>query len=98
MPANASFQMLDVDNPNVAWDWGGSAGDTTHKHSVKQKRGLFYSGAPKKTGIFELQASAGTYPYYCEVHRADGMKAKVKLIPSADDVEADQFRMFWAVA
>jgi plastocyanin len=95
-PTPATFQVLDVDNENVVWDWGGFMGDTTHKHTVTQKKNLFSSGASKKAGTFELQASAGSYGYFCQVHGASVMKGKVKLVPGASDETPDQFRVFWA--
>jgi hypothetical protein len=96
IPPNASFGFLEVDNPNVVWEWGVLGGGTNRDHNVVQKRGMFRSGNPKDEGEYELQASAGKYQYFCEVHRSDGMRGKVSIIPAIDDVTADSARVIWA--
>jgi plastocyanin len=97
VPANASFNFLESPSENVVWDWDQLNGGTDNDHNVVQKRGLFRSGNLKDSGTFELQASAGKYQYYCENHRAQGMKAKVNIIPAVDDITLDSVRVIWAV-
>jgi len=96
VPGNASFQFLEIDNPNVVWDWGELGSGTNRDHNVVQQRGMFRSGSPKDDGSYELQASAGKYQYFCEVHRDDGMRAKVSIVPAIDDITPDSGRVIWA--
>lgn len=46
---------------------------TGNQHNVAQDRGLFRSGAPTGGPInYTVVFSAGTFPYFCEVHGAVG--------------------------
>jgi hypothetical protein len=92
---DASFQFLDIDNPNIEFDWGDFNGDTTSaNHDVQQVKGMFKSGDPKKTGKYELQASGGTYKYLCTVHQ--GMKGSFGIIPDLNLISETQARLTWA--
>ncbi|MGI9021245.1 MAG: hypothetical protein ACR2G3_11105 [Solirubrobacterales bacterium] len=50
-----------------SWQWLGD-----HAHNVRQDRRLFYSGPPAVDDTFLISASAGTFPYYCEIHGGPG--------------------------
>ncbi len=95
-PKTADFDFLLAGDQNVVWDWGELGGGTNNNHNVVQKKGLFKSGNPKDDGSFEILASAGKYPYYCEVHRGNGMKGKVNIIPAAGTVTSDSIEVHWA--
>jgi len=87
-PKTASFEVLLSDDPNVRFDWDGIGDDTTkNKHNVKSNARLFKSGKPTDTrSPYEVQFSAGKFPYHCKVHRdSDNMKGKVKIAPLATD-------------
>lgn len=49
------------------WQWLGA-----NEHNVRQDRKLFYSGPPAVDDTFGITASAGTFPYYCEIHGGPG--------------------------
>lgn len=83
-------------NPDVRWDWNFPDG-TDNRHNVVSKRGMFRSGNPKRNGEFDLAASAGKYAYYCEVHRGDGMKGKVNIVPGAVTVTVSSIEVAWAI-
>lgn len=58
----------------VTWEWTGNGGS----HNVVAKDGSFDSGDYKSSGTFEHTFDeAGNYLYYCEPHRASGMKGAV---------------------
>ncbi|WP_232833790.1 halocyanin domain-containing protein [Saliphagus sp. LR7] len=57
----------------VNWEWIGSG-----SHNVVAKGGLFNSGDPEEQASFEYTFdAAGTTLYYCDPHRAAGMKGAV---------------------
>ena len=94
VPAVAQFEF--PADPDVEWDWNFPDG-TANDHNVVSKRGLFRSGNPKQNGEFRLAASAGKYAYYCEVHRTDGMKGKVSILPGLGDISLDSIELTWAI-
>jgi len=58
------------------------AGGTVNDHNVVQDRKLFDSGAATTSFDFIRIASAGTFPYYCEIHGNKGglgMSGKVRV-------------------
>ena len=86
-PRSESYNLLA--HPNFWWQWGDDSdgGVTLRKHNVRQDDGLFRSGDPTKSppdGHYELNVSAGTFPYYCEVHGGPGgagMSGKIHVAP-----------------
>lgn len=84
------------------WDWDGPGvgqGDPTdNEHNVVQNKGLFRSGPPTTEDTFQRVASAGRYPYYCEVHRYDGMTGTLRVAPSHNGLSAREARVRWASA
>jgi plastocyanin len=73
-----------VANGGVAWGWNAL---NDHQHNVVQDRKLFNSGPPVLTRpAYELDPSAGTFPYYCSLHGNPGglgMSGTVKVAPAA---------------
>jgi plastocyanin len=95
-PDDATFDFLDIDNPNIVWTWGDFNGDqTVAPHDVIQQKGMFKSGKPKRKGQYELEASGGTYKYYCSVH-PDVMKATVGIRPSLEFQGDNALKLIWA--
>jgi plastocyanin len=73
-PATRDFQA------GVSFRW--SSPGTASPHNVRQDDKLFYSGDLSKGPFtFPISASAGSYPYYCELHRDLGMTGVVKVRP-----------------
>jgi plastocyanin len=90
-PAARKFQS----GPSFHWSRGGSSnGD----HNVRQDDRLFRSGNPVGGPInFTIRASAGSFHYYCELHRSSGMTGVVKVRPIAlADSLAGQIAVQWA--
>ena len=78
-PPAQTFQT----GPSFRWSNGGG---TEHPHNVRQDDKLFRSGDLTKGPInFAINASAGSYHYYCELHgsRQGGMAGVVKVRPIA---------------
>jgi plastocyanin len=79
------FLPPDVDpDLGIPVHWIANPDPTTHEHNVVQDKGLFKSGPPTDSLDFTLHASAGTFPYYCEVHGGPGghgMSGKVRVAP-----------------
>jgi hypothetical protein len=92
---------------NFGWIWGdgGDGGVSERRHNVVQDRGLFRSGDPVKTApgagdYFQLSASAGTFPYFCQLHGGrggEGMSGKIRVPPSEGPPEPDGVPILWAV-
>jgi len=77
-PAARNFE------PGPSFHW--SRGVGSHSHNVRQDDRLFRSGDPTTGPInFTVNASAGSYHYYCELHgsRRGGMSGVVKVRPVA---------------
>jgi len=92
-PAARDFQA----GPSFHWSRGaGSIGS----HNIRQDDKLFRSGDPVSGPInFTINASAGSYHYYCELHgfRHGGMSGVVKVRPIAlADSLAGQIVVQWA--
>jgi plastocyanin len=61
----------------VRWTWSGGEHNVISGDNCSPD-GAFRSGAPQAGGTFEKRfETAGTFPYYCEVHCAAGMKGEV---------------------
>jgi plastocyanin len=83
--------------PSFRWSRaGGSNGD----HNIRQDDRLFRSGDPTTGPInFPINASAGSYHYYCEIHgsRQGGMAGRVKVRPVAlTDHAIGEIEVEWA--
>jgi hypothetical protein len=67
-------------------------------HSVTSDDGLFDSGNPSGFTQFDLVASAGAYPYHCQLHGlpGGGMAGVVRVKPVASVTDAGTFRVTWA--
>ena len=87
--------------PNTGWLWN-EGGTTTNLHNIREDHKLFYSGNPVNTGEFDVQISAGTFHYYCELDgsRTGGMDGGIAVKPistsSAPVAGTDQFNVTWA--
>ena len=78
--------------------WTAPAGGT-EEHSVRQDAGLFDSGVPAVGLNFTRRFSAGTFPYHCEKHAAQGMRGTIKVAPSVSRAPAGlPFTVKWAAA
>lgn len=81
----------------VTWDW---EPDLEEPHNVVARGSLFNSGDPTPVGVFELNLSAGTFPYFCTVHRlSDGMAGTVRISPAwiaEPPGPGRSFRVAWA--
>jgi plastocyanin len=77
------------------WSNGGGTGNP---HNVRQDDRLFRSGNTTTNSInFAIKASAGSYHYYCELHRFTGMTGVVKVRPVHDpDPSGLPFTVIWA--
>jgi hypothetical protein len=83
--------------PSFRWSRGGGS---TGLHNVRQDDRLFRSGNPTGGSInFAINASAGSYHYYCELHRSSGMAGRVKVRPIAEtDHAVGEVEVVWADA
>ncbi len=92
-PAARNFQA----GPSFHWS---RAGGSSNDHNIRQDDKLFFSGNPTSGPInFTINASAGSYHYYCELHgsRQGGMAGRVKVRPivETDDL-AGEIEVHWA--
>jgi plastocyanin len=92
-PANPPASSL---NSGTGFHWSripGSSGDG--RHNVYQVNGLFSSGSPTFDPInFSRNASAGTFPYICQVHA--NMDGTIKATPGIINIQTDQWGIEWA--
>jgi plastocyanin len=68
-------------------------------HNVRQDDRLFSSGRPEDPLAFRINASAGSYHYYCTLHgsRQGGMAGRVKVRPIAvPDSLVGEIEVRWA--
>ena len=81
--------------PSFRWSNGGGTGN---RHNIRQDDKLFFSGNPTDGPInFAINASAGSFHYYCELHRSDGMTGVVKVRPIAlPDSLVGEIEVQWA--
>jgi plastocyanin len=73
----------------------------TDEHNVRQDDKLFRSGDPTTNPAFSytVAVSAGTFPYYCEIHggpNGEGMHGKIKVRPGISNVTPNSFDVAWA--
>ena len=65
--------------PSFHWS---SAGGSINRHNIRQDDKLFFSGHATSGPInYSINASAGSFHYYCELHRFSGMSGVVKVRP-----------------
>ena len=65
--------------PSFHWS---RAGGSSGRHNIRQDDKLFFSGNATSGPInFTINASAGSYHYYCEIHRSSGMTGVVRVRP-----------------
>ena len=90
----------------TSFHWQRATGSTTRQHNIRQDFTLFNSGAPTSGAInFSVNASAGTYHYYCTLHGlpsssgGGGMDGVVKVRPVfASAPTGAPFTVSWALA
>jgi plastocyanin len=86
-----------ANGPSFRWSNGGGTGN---RHNVRQDDRLFRSGDPTRHPInFAINASAGSYHYYCERHGSPqgGMAGRVKVRPIAEtDHAPGEVEVVWA--
>jgi plastocyanin len=77
LPSARNFQA----GPSFRWS---RRADSSGEHNIRQDDKLFRSGNPTFGPInFAINASAGSFHYYCEIHRVTGMTGVVKVRPIA---------------
>ena len=95
VPRNAPARDFE---PGPSFRWQSVAG-ADNLHNVRQDDRLFFSGSPEDPLNFRINASAGSYHYYCTLHRAQGMSGRVKVRPIAiPDSLVGQIEVRWANA
>jgi plastocyanin len=90
-PAARNFEA----GPSFHWSrTGGSSG----RHNIRQDDKLFFSGHATSGPInYTINASAGSFHYYCEIHRFSGMSGVVKVRPRAiPDSVGGEILVRWA--
>ncbi|MGH7720491.1 MAG: hypothetical protein ACREON_16795 [Gemmatimonadaceae bacterium] len=96
----ASPPPLDFGDGGFDWEWGPGGVGNVEKHNVVQDAALFDSGEPttRDPDGFSVTASAGSYPYYCVIHRF-GMVGEVSVRPVTASARASEgVRVAWADA
>ena len=81
----------------IHWRWG-TNGTTTVAHNVRQDVKLFRSGAPTSHDAngFDVVPSAGSFHYYCEIHRSFGMQGTINIRPQIFNKSANSFGVRWS--
>ena len=108
-PAAAATTTVILDNEELQFTpaiVAGRAGDSVTWemndgfHNVSSKTGMFRSGDPTDQDFeFTRTFSAGTFPYVCELHAAEGMKGTIKVRPRASAApDGAKFTVQWATA
>jgi plastocyanin len=85
-------------SPGPSFRWSSVAG-AMNDHNVRQDDRLFFSGNPTDPLNFRINASAGSYHYYCTLHgsRQGGMAGRVKVRPIAvPDSQPGEIDVRWA--
>jgi plastocyanin len=92
-PANPPAKSL---GSGTGFHWSRLDPNSHRPHNVYQAKGLFSSGSATSGPInFSRNASAGTFPYICQVH--SNMKGTIKATPDIFNVQAaTQFDVEWA--
>ncbi len=76
------------------WVWGPDGGGSQGFHDVVSDGQLFDSGEAVTQGTFAVNASAGSYRYFCSIHF--GMDARIAVRPEAQEAAPGRFRVSWA--
>jgi plastocyanin len=86
-----------VDSGGIAWGWDDL---NTEEHNVVQDKKMFNSGDPVQTRApFELDPSAGTFPYYCELHGNKGglgMSGTLRVRPVFGALKRGSAEVVWS--
>jgi plastocyanin len=97
---NPPSATLDLGAGTFDWEWGPGGVGTLDLHNVVQDDGLFSSGDAVKSDPdgFSVTASAGAYPYYCDIHI--GMEGDVNVRPVLGPSDRGQgpIAVTWATA
>ncbi len=94
---NPRSATLDLGDGSFDWEWGPGGIGTLKPHNVVQDVELFDSGEPVRSDPdgFSVTASAGSYPYFCEIHV--GMLGEVGVRPvTVASRAASGARVSWA--
>ena len=101
---NPASATLDLGAGSFDWEWGPGGSGTFDRHNVVQGdafgsgSALFDSGEPVSSDPdgFSVTASAGRYPYYCEIHV--GMEGEVSVRPvlGPSDTGQGPIPVMWA--
>ena len=92
---------LDLGDGSFDWQWGPGGAGSEDLHNVVQGTGagepLFDSGDAVRNvpGGFHVTASAGSFPYFCEIHF--GMVGEVAVRP-VGEAKGKAVRLSWASA
>jgi plastocyanin len=79
----------------TTFHWSRLVPASTRRHNIYQTNGLFSSGSPTNGPIdFSRNASAGTFPYICQVHAQ--MTGTIKAKPGLYNFTSSQFDVIWA--
>lgn len=80
---------------SVKWS---RAGSSSGAHNISQANGIFRSGGVTSGSLnYARTFSAGTFNYFCEIHRYDGMKGVVNVPVSIDAAPSGlAFGVRWA--
>ena len=77
----------------IRWQWQPGA----FNHNVRQDVKLFYSGRPTDAPhTFTVIPSAGSFHYYCEVHKINGMQGTIKIKPLIVNPTPTSFGVKWS--
>ena len=97
---NPASATLDLGDGSFDWEWAPGGAGTVQPHNVVQDDGLFSSGEPVSADPdgYSVTASAGGYPYFCQVHF--GMEGDVKVRPvlGPSDTGRGPIPVMWAAA
>jgi plastocyanin len=95
---NPASATLELGGGSFDWQWGPGGAGTVEPHNVVQDDGLFSSGAPVSADPdgYSVTASAGSYPYFCQIHF--GMVGRVNVRPVLGPTDPGQgpIRLSWA--
>jgi plastocyanin len=90
----------DLGAGSFEWEWGPGGVGNVEEHNVVQDAALFDSGEPTRRDPdgFSVTASAGSFPYFCEVHI--GMVGEVAVAPVLGPTDSGRgpISLAWASA
>jgi plastocyanin len=93
---NPRSATLDLGAGSFDWEWGAGGVGTLELHNVVQDDGLFSSGPPVTSDPdgFSVTASAGSFPYFCQIHI--GMEGDVNVLPVSGAATKKGAPVTWA--